>query len=74
MIEQITVTINKQTARILARFLSDHCYEWRHCYDDQKGIRNSYFATVPSVESRQVWLELVNTLEEKQVTSIPVTY
>jgi hypothetical protein len=74
MVEQITLTINKETARILARFLSDHDYEWRHCYDDQKGIRCPYFATVPSAESRRAWLELVNILEEKQAPSIPVTY
>jgi hypothetical protein len=74
MTEQITLIINKQTAQVLARFISNHGYEWRYFYDDQQGIRDPYFRTIPSAESRMAWMELVNLLEEKPDTSIPVTY
>ena len=74
MIEQITLTINKDTARILARFIAMNGYEWRQLYDDQNQIRHSYSATVPSSESREAWKELIGALEEKQTPSIPITY
>lgn len=74
MVEQITLTINKPVASILVRFLANHCYEWRHCYDDQQGIRHRYFGTVPSAESREAWEELMSALESKQTPLTPITY
>lgn len=79
MIEQITITIDKDIARMLATLVMNHGDEWRRRYDDQRGLSlhvsdPSYFRIGPSLESRQAWLELLNLLEEKAGSSIPVTY
>jgi hypothetical protein len=76
MIQQITLTINARAARTLEQFLIYHGYEWRHCYDDQNGIRAPYFATVPSAESREAWEDLIGALQKKDDTAtiIPITY
>lgn len=76
MTEQITITMNKEIAQMLAKFLLNHGYEWHRYYDDTAGItRDSYFRSIPSLESRQAWLELVSLLEETaDKPTTPVTY
>jgi hypothetical protein len=64
---QATFTINKSLALMLAKFLHEHGYEFRRLYDQFAEIkRDPIYRSVPSLESRMVWIELIALLKGEE--------
>lgn len=67
--EQTTIIVNKDIARLLSDFLQLHGYEFRRLFDDRyiRPRDRKIYRSVPSMESRTAWLELIAELKgEKQ--------
>jgi hypothetical protein len=52
-----TITIDKETAQLLADFVMKHGYDWRKFYNEQKGRWEVW-----TPESHQAWRRVIDLL------------